>query len=366
MSNTPRSTRHVLGACAAAAVVLCAAGCSSATSKPSGATKPPASTSAPSSGSTAAPTTAASTPPPATPSRVKPRGSYAVGSLSTTYIDRSRGTDANRSAGAQPTRTLPTFILYPAQGTPTAAGTVAGAKPAPGPWPLIVFSHGVTGTGPAYVATLRHFASAGYVVFAPDYPLSKMTAPGGPSISDVPAQTGDVHFLIDRAIAASKAAGPLHGLIDPARIGLAGHSLGAITSLGAGYNACCADHRVRAVAEYAGIFFPLASGGRVDPKAAHTPLLEIHGDNDGTVPYSNGATIFAKLGAPKFFITLPGQGHTPPYVQGLNSPASAVTTNATIDFFDRYLKQDPAGLTRLHQVIDQAGSSVATLQAQPK
>ncbi len=293
-------------------------------------------------------------------------GRYAVGALQEIYIDRSRKTKRNRSAPEKPERTLPALILYPAQGSPGFEKQTINAKAQDGPWPLVVFSHGVTGSGPAYATTLRVLASAGYVVIAPDYPLSKGNADGGPVVTDVAEQTRDVAFLIDQLLAASKAtSGPFAGLIDSGRIGLAGHSLGAITSLGAGYNACCTDARIKAVAEWAGIFFPLESKGKVAPSSKGRPLLILHGTDDKTVNYRFGRAVYALLGAPKYFITLPGTGHVVSYIQGVGTPQSKVVTLATIDFFDRYLKGDRGGISRLHSVVAAAGTSAATEQEQP-
>jgi len=295
------------------------------------------------------------------PAKVVAPATYAVGSVEETYVDRSRKTSANKAAPELPERTLPTLVLYPARGAP-GDRTIPNAPPAPGPWPLVVFSHGVTGTGPAYATTYRVWASAGYVVIAPSYPLSKAGAPGGPVVSDVAAQTHDIAFLIDQLLAANRATGPLEGMIDPGRIGLAGHSLGAITSLGAGYSACCVEPRVRAVAEWAGFFFKLEDDDALAPSAKGRPLLMIHGDNDGTVPYALAPPVYAKLSAPKFFVTLPGQGHVLAYVQGLGPPAGRVVTLATLDFFDHYLKGDRTGLDRMRTVVKDAGPTVATME----
>jgi len=285
--------------------------------------------------------------------------------LQKTYVDRTRKTQANGTAAEKPERTLPTLVLYPARGKPGFETSTENAKAQPGPWPLVVFSHGVTGKGSDYATTLRVIVSAGYVVIAPNYPLSNRDAKEHPSITDVPEQTRDIAFLIDQLLSADKHAGsPLTGLIDPDRIGIAGHSLGAITSLGAGYNACCADRRISAVAEWAGIFFPLESGGKVAPVARNRPLLILHGNQDGTVPYRSGQEVYRLLGPPKYFITLPGAGHIPPYLQGVGVPQSKVVTLATIDFFDRYLKGDKAGITRLHKVVTDAGKANATEQEQ--
>ena len=116
------------------------------------------------------------------------------------------------------------------------------------------------------------------------------------------------------------------------------------------------------MAEWAGIFIPLGTGGTVATLAAGRPLLIVHGDQDKTVGYSNANGVYTKVGAPKFFITLPGQGHVPSYIQGVGTPSSKVTTLATLDFFDRFLKSDRAGLDRFHSVVSAAGPTVARLQ----
>ncbi len=348
------------------AVLLSAAGCASSTKQDTAApgkaaiarsTAPTSAGSSAGSSATIAPATAGSA--------VAAPGRYAVGALQKVYVDRSRKTQKNRSAPEKPERTLPTLTLYPAQGSPGFETQTIDARPEGGPWPLVVFSHGVTGNGPAYATTLRVLASAGYVVVAPDYPLSKAGAEGGPSISDVAEQTRDIAFLIDQFLAASKAtSGPLAGLIDPDRIGIAGHSLGAITSLGAGYNACCADPRIKAVAVWAGIFFPLESKGKVAPSSKGRPLLLVHGTADRTVNYKLGQAVYRLLGPPKYFITLPGAGHVPSYIQGVGTPQSKVVTLGTIDFFDRYLKGDRSGIARMHRVVASAGPAAATEQEQ--
>jgi fermentation-respiration switch protein FrsA (DUF1100 family) len=309
-------------------------------------------------------TTTKTTSVPAT--KVTALGTYAVGLHQENWVDSSRPTQANKTAPALPQRTLPAIVLYPAKGSPGPDQVKDGA-PVAGRFPLVLFSHGVTGKGTDYVATLRLIASAGYVVVAPTYPLSNRDAPGGASIADVPAQVKDVPFLLDKVLAENKGPGYLHDLIDPDGIALAGHSLGAITSLGAGYTSCCAAKRVKAVAEWAGLFFsddskPEAAPTALAPIAAHRPLLMIHGTADGTVPYTVTKGVYAAVGTPKVFISLPGEGHIPPYVTGETSPAAKVVTDATVDFFDAELKGDRSALNRLSATVTRAGPTVATLQ----
>lgn len=111
------------------------------------------------------------------PAKVEAIGTYAVGSHEETYVDTTRTTPANKTAPELAQRTLPAIVLYPAQGAP-GQGQVVDGTPVAGPFPLVLFSHGVTGRGVEYANTLRVFASAGYVVVAPDYPLSNRNTPG--------------------------------------------------------------------------------------------------------------------------------------------------------------------------------------------
>lgn len=54
----------------------------------------------------------------------------------------------------------------------------------------------------------------------------------------------------------------------------------------------------------------------------HGPLLQVHGDADGIVPYSQGRRLFAAAGGPKQFVTVPGGDHydlyTPEFVTALD------------------------------------------------
>src|SRR5947207_4708098 len=76
---------------------------------------------------------------------------YAVGMRSYTFVDTSRPTAPNGTYLGAPSRTVPTLLLYPAQGDP-AAPDVANAPPVEHGkgFPLLVFSHGFGASGPAY------------------------------------------------------------------------------------------------------------------------------------------------------------------------------------------------------------------------
>jgi dienelactone hydrolase len=289
-------------------------------------------------------------------------GSFAVGSRQVTVVDDSRSTDAWGGRQELPQRTLPTQVLYPAEGDADSTEVTPDATPADGRWPLVVFSHGRGGTGPAYVNTLKVWASAGYVVLAPTFPLTSAETPGTPKTDDLVNQPADVSRLIDWATE-PPAEEPLARHIDTEQIGVAGHSLGGFTSLAVGYNPKVRDDRADAVAEWAGSYLPgLADGGAAVQDGP--PLLAIHGDADGTVPYALAQNAVDAVGSPWHLITLVGGEHIPPYVTGTADPYGEVVTDATLAFFDATLKTDPAGDARLERVVSQAGTDVAILNTE--
>jgi fermentation-respiration switch protein FrsA (DUF1100 family) len=300
---------------------------------------------------------------------VAPMGTYAVGATTVDLVDADRDTPANGTAPATEGRKLPTVAFYPAAGLPGAVPAEPAvrdeAEARPGPYPLIVFSHGVTARGIFYRGQLAALASAGYVVVAPDYPLSNRQSPGGPTISDVANQPGDASFLID---AFTDPDGPspaaaVAELVDPDRIGAAGHSLGAVTSLGLGYGACCVEDRVDAVASWAGLLLPMRGQEIPAPGITDRPLLLVHGDADATVPYASSESAFEAIESPRWFISLPGGEHTPPFLSPTSSETSAVVTDATLAFFDAQLKGDADGIDRLEAIVTAAGPDVATLRS---
>ena len=185
---------------------------------------------------------------------------------------------------AKPSRTLVTSIGIRAdRDRPTQSGRA--------PYPLIVFAHGLGGSPEVYQALLSAWAAAGYVVAAPLFPLSSSETPGGPDGGDIGNQPADMSFVIGQVLKASSSpGGPLSGLVDPDEIGAAGHSNGAITTLGLVANTCCRDTRVKAAVVMAGTTEGLGQG-RYDLAEA-PPLLVVSDLHDGLVPYGDAVAVF--------------------------------------------------------------------------
>ena len=269
---------------------------------------------------------------PAAPAGAAPadEGRYAVGVRTETFVDESRPTSANGTYPGAPDRTLVTTIWYPAKGTPGVAEQ-PGAPAANGHrYPLLVFAHGFTASGPAYGLLLRRIASAGFVVAAPTFPLSNGSAPGGPRLVDYVNQPADVSFVIDELLRLdAQRSSPYAHLLRRQRIAAAGHSLGGVTTIGL-LNDCCIDRRIDAFIPMSGIEVPFPDGAfSYDRKA---PLLLVHGEDDGTVPYAGSLRVFDQARRPKYLLTLIDGPHVP-----FAAPQAEAIVTSVVHFLDRYL-----------------------------
>ncbi|MEM8493099.1 MAG: hypothetical protein AAF756_19970 [Pseudomonadota bacterium] len=201
--------------------------------------------------------------------RLEP-GPWPVGTFEEVFVDTSRATNANGDFAGAATRTLTTSVWYP-----------QGARE---PYPLLILSHGFSSNRHNLAYLSSHLASHGYVVAAPDYPLTNLSTPGGPSLGDVANQPGDVSFLIDQLLAhGAEDAHPLAGSVDGSRVGVAGISLGGLTSTLAGLHPLLRDSRIRAVISIAGpmtLFEPDFFAGE------GPPFLMLAGTADVLVPHA--------------------------------------------------------------------------------
>ncbi len=276
-------------------------------------------------------------------------GTYPVGTRTVTLVDRSRPTPANGPFPGSTVRTLVTTFVYPARrGT---SGRDAPVDRSQGALPVVVFGHGFDSVPADYSRILTQWASAGLVVAAPSFPLSNHAAPGGPTIADVAHQPGDMSFVISQVEAMDRdRSGWLGGGVDLSRIGAAGHSLGAITTLGLVYDSCCTDPRVKAAVTLAGA--PILLPGTFF-SVAGPPLMVVQGDHDPTVNYRYGVETYQQARPPKYMVTVLGAGHSGPY-QG-RGPDQVAVARSTVDFFDAYLDRDSGGRTRLGADANVAG-----------
>ena len=283
-----------------------------------------------------------------------------VGTLTRMFVDRSRRTPADVSAGIPPARerVLPTTIYYPARGSP---GTVTErAKPARGRYPLVLFSPGAPGTPHDYEVLLADWAAHGYVVVAPTFPISSVAGPDAAAWKDLPAQTKDVRFVLDRVLALDPhRAGTAR--IDDERIAVAGHSFGGATALSL-VSRCCRDHRFDAVVALAAVAETEHGPALKRPVG---PILFVHAEGDRAVPYRDAAGLCRTAEGRRRFLTVKEirglRAHVDPYVG--DDRYAAVVRPAIVDFLDGYLRGEAAARRRLDRAG--AGTTVATMSRCP-
>jgi fermentation-respiration switch protein FrsA (DUF1100 family) len=172
------------------------------------------------------------------------------------------------------------------------------------------------------------------VVVAPAYPKTSRSAPEL-EVTDVLNQPADASYVLTQTLA-----GPLRATIDPARIAAAGHSAGGITTVG--LFTLKRDDRLTAGVVFAGAAIGVGSSFL----GAAVPLLFVHGDADEVVGYASGKAVFDATPWPKALLSLPGEGHSPPFMRESNAAYKAVST-ATVDFLRYTLYGDPAARARL-------------------
>ncbi|MEU7902904.1 chlorophyllase [Actinoplanes sp. NPDC049118] len=275
---------------------------------------PPASAGAAATASTAtkAPT-ATKTSATGAPAAAAPAGKAPSGNLPVKVrkLRLSRGKD----------RPLPTTVWYPATGE--------------GPFPVIVFSHGLTARPGDYGRLLTRWAGAGFVVAGAAYPHTSAGVADF-DVIDLINQPADASHVLTEVLALDTRAGdPLRGRLDGEHVAAAGHSGGGITTIG--MLSGDRDDRLDAAVVLAGRqVLPVPFSG---PAA---PVFFVHGSLDRTVRYADGLAAFDAVPWPKAMLTIPDGGH----VTTDGGDFSLVAT-ATTDFWRWSLYGDTAAKRRL-------------------
>lgn len=330
------------------------------------------------------------------------QGHYGSGVATLDLEDPTRPTPSNGDFPGAPTRELPTTVWYPA--ADKSADEAPGAAPGTtlAGFPLIVFGHGFTSEGAAGSFIAAHLATHGYVVVAPDFPLSKGTAPGGPTPTDIEGQAGDVIFLtLALQDPALQTAFPVASLVDFDRIGVLGYSLGGATMALAG-----SHPSIDAVATLAPATCPIYEAGV--PTTIDKPLLILQGSTDIIVQFDlNALPFFDASGDPRHLITIDNGSHggfltqapaieaafpttpldavicgplgevlagdptaqachvcDPSPLTGLQLPSTRqqeLTRAGVLAFFDAYLRCRPLALAYLKHVYDVENSELASM-----
>ena len=265
-----------------------------------------------------------------------PSSRSAVGMTILPLVDHRRGFVL--AGHRREPRKLRTYVYYPEVARPGATGG-NGSPPsaAPDPYPLVVFAHGFEGTPATYASLLHYWASAGFVVAAPLFPRTSLHAPGGPDEADVVNQPADISFVISSLLALDgDSSSPLHALIDPRRIAVAGHSDGAETALAVVDARRLRDPRVRAGVIMSGAEMSGIGGYSF---SAGAPLLAIQGTADALNEPRFTYALFKAARPPKYMLKLLGATHLAPYTR--QQPQLGLVERATTAFLAAYLAPVP-------------------------
>jgi dienelactone hydrolase len=161
-----------------------------------------------------------------------------------------------------------------------------------GPFPVIVFSHGLGGSRNGYEYLGRHWASWGYVSVHVEHLGSDTTAlaKGGRLLKNLKEAAGDprnavarpldVRFVLDQLEKLNQGSSPLAHRLDLTRIGMAGHSFGSWTTMAvAGQGGNFTEPRFKAAIAMSTPVPKQKDYDRVY-RGVHIPILHMTGTED--------------------------------------------------------------------------------------
>jgi len=265
------------------------------------------------------------------------RGLHPVGVVTVESHDGARGRklpleiwypadESHRGEDLDPA-TQADYRPMPAQ-APLPQAAVRDAAPAGGPHPVVAFSHGFGGHRCQSTFLCTHLASHGYVVVAPDHVGNTtvdvmmetlrifQSGEGPPDPAEMMARVhevadlrpDDVSHALDRVLEGGV---PEAGRVDPARVGVAGHSFGGWTTL----MVAGRDARV-------GAALPLApAGGSTDLPvnpfesrleldwSREVPTLFVVADRDSLLPLRGMHELLSRTRAPRRMVVLADADH---------------------------------------------------------
>ncbi len=173
-------------------------------------------------------------------------GPFAVGTREVTIADPKRPLNVTIWYPALNPQNAPEQTNYTYLGFTLAGHALRDADPdlSQGPYPLVVFSHGLGGLRLQSLFFTEHLASYGFVVMAADHPDSTatlsqiLTGSGGSTLAQIienfALRPSDILREIAYADVLTAKGGTLAGTIDTQRIALSGHSFGGYTAMAAG------------------------------------------------------------------------------------------------------------------------------------
>jgi predicted dienelactone hydrolase len=247
-------------------------------------------------------------------------------------------------------RNIPLRVYLPASTTPA---------------PVVLFSHGLGGSREGYAYLGEHWASRGYVVVVlqhagSDDSVWKGVPPGrrrramaeAASLGNFSLRVGDVRAVLDQLESWNKKGGhALAGRLDLARVGMAGHSFGAITTQavsGQSFDAAgrrYTDRRIRAAIALSPSS-PRVGDAATAFAAVEIPWMLMTGTRDtapiGAIDVASRLKVFPSLPpGDKYELVLHEAEHS---VFSERAPANANHHRAILAlstaFWDAHLRQD--------------------------
>ncbi|GAB3954392.1 hypothetical protein GCM10027614_61390 [Micromonospora vulcania] len=203
---------------------------------------------------------------------------------------------------------------------------------------MVMFSHGLTGRPDDYAALLTRWAAVGFVVAAPTFPHTARGTNG--DILDVLNQPADVSYALTQVLALdAKADDPLRGRLNADRVAAAGHSAGAVTTIGLFTTG--RDARLDAGVVFAGTGLGVGTAFA----GAVAPQLFVHGELDEVIEYAAGKAVYDKVPWPKAMLTLPKGDHGRKLLA--DRTALGVVSDTTVDFLRWSLYGDEEAKRRM-------------------
>lgn len=267
-----------------------------------------------------------------------------------------------------------------------------------GPFPLIIHSHGLGGSREGSTYILQAVAEAGFVVAALQHPGSDAAILAGArpgqearllealSPDAAAHRFGDTPFALDQLTAMNAPGGSLAGKLDLSRIGMSGHSFGALSTLVAvgqvlpgAPPAMFRDPRIKAAIVYSP---NKARQGGSDTafNAIRTPIMHFTGTQDRTPidleksPWERTIPFQKITGADQYLIVLRDGDHGVftgrRQMMGVPKPTDAaqmrVIVEQTLVFWRAYLAAAPQAAKALCAIPSTlASSGEAYVKAKP-
>ncbi|HEV7902506.1 MAG TPA: hypothetical protein VGO96_01590 [Pyrinomonadaceae bacterium] len=256
------------------------------------------------------------------------RGRFPVGVRTVEAFDAVRGRRfaceiwypaSARHAGQDVAPDTQDFFAVPVGDAPQGQTAVRDAAAQPGIYPLIFYSHHSGGNRRAATFLCTHLSSHGYVVAALDH--SEVVAAELARKSDeteeeksarwealIASRVPDVSFLLEQML--DGGAWDSEAKVDPAQVGIVGHSFGGWTALAAPDS----EKRIRAVVA-------LAPGGSSQPRpgmlpvklafawARDVPTLYLVAENDASLPLAGMYEIYERTPTTKRLLVLRRADH---------------------------------------------------------